>query len=88
MMREERDAKIFIFWADNCTGQNKNWVLFTALISSLNSKHKNSIESVTIKYLTKGHTHMPADGVHGNIETKFKQVGIYNMISKIKLRKI
>jgi hypothetical protein len=33
IMREERDAKNFIFWADNnCTGQNKNWVLFTALI--------------------------------------------------------
>ncbi|KAL5236485.1 hypothetical protein ACI65C_003895 [Semiaphis heraclei] len=72
IMREERDALNFIFWADNCTGQNKNWVLFTALISTLNSKH-NSIESVTIKYLTKGHTHMSADGVHGNIEKKFKQ---------------
>jgi len=73
-MREERDAANFIFWADNCMGQNKNWVLFTALISTLNSKHNNSIESVTIKYLTKGHTHMSADGVHGNIEKKFKQV--------------
>lgn len=74
ILREERDAPNFIFWTDNCMGQNKNWVLFTALISTLNSKHNNSIESVTIKYLTKGHTHMSADGVHGNIEKKFKQV--------------
>jgi len=73
IVREERDAKNFIFWADNCTGQNKNWVLFKALISTLNSKHNNSIESVTIKYLTKGHTYMLADGVNGIIDKKSKE---------------
>lgn len=59
----------FIFWADNCTGQNKNWILFTALVCILNNNH-NTVESITIKYLTKGHTHMSADGIHGNIEKK------------------
>ncbi|KAL4100879.1 hypothetical protein QTP88_020908 [Uroleucon formosanum] len=34
----------------------------------------NSVESVSIKYLTKGHTHMSTDGVHGNIETKIRKV--------------
>ncbi|KAL4718224.1 hypothetical protein ACJJTC_005769 [Scirpophaga incertulas] len=32
-----------------------------------------NIESITLKYLTKGHTHMTADGVHGNIETHIKR---------------
>lgn len=73
-MREERAATNFIFWADNCMGQNKIWILFTALISILNSKHNISIESVTFKYLKKSHTHMSADGICGNIEKKFKQV--------------
>lgn len=73
LIEHERDAIDFIFWCDNCTGQNKNWILFTALVCILNSNH-NSVESVTIKYLTKGHTHMSADGVHGNIETKIRKV--------------
>ena len=28
----ERDVKSFIFWMDNCSGQNKNRVLYTALV--------------------------------------------------------
>ncbi|KAI8437898.1 hypothetical protein MSG28_010580 [Choristoneura fumiferana] len=31
------------------------------------------IDSITMKYLTKGHTHMTADGVHGNIENNIKK---------------
>ena len=27
----ETGEKNPIFWADNCAGQNKNWVLFTAM---------------------------------------------------------
>lgn len=69
LIEQERDVTDFIFWCDNCTGQNKNWILFTALVCILNSN-----QSVTIKYLTKGHTHMSADGVHGNIETKIRKV--------------
>jgi len=30
---------------------------------------------VIIKYLTKGHTHMSADGIHFNIETKIRRKG-------------
>lgn len=32
LIKEERDVTDFKFWADNCTGQNKNWILFTALV--------------------------------------------------------
>ena len=53
------------FWADNCSGQNKNWVLYTALVYVVNLEW--GPEAVSIKYLEKGHTFMGADGVHGAI---------------------
>lgn len=76
LIKNERDIKDIILWADNCTGQNKNWTLYTALIHYLNSEFaiSQNIETITMKYLTKCHTHMSADGVHGNIERKIKQI--------------
>ncbi|KAJ8945522.1 hypothetical protein NQ314_009197 [Rhamnusium bicolor] len=68
VISEERDVSEFIFWADNCTGQNKNWVLYTALITEVN--RPTGPKEIRIKYLTKGDTHMSADGIHGNIEQK------------------
>ncbi|KAG5883709.1 hypothetical protein JTB14_012415 [Gonioctena quinquepunctata] len=32
VFEEERDVKEFIIWSDNCTGQNKNWILYTSLV--------------------------------------------------------
>lgn len=72
-IENERDCQHFHIWADNCTAQNKNWTLFTALTTIVNSE--NSVETVTLSYLTKGHTHMTADSVHGNIEKKMKKRG-------------
>jgi len=46
LIKEERDVTDFIFWADNCTRQNKNWILFTALVCILNTTH-NTVESIT-----------------------------------------
>lgn len=71
VIRKERDVNEFIFWADNCTSQNKNWTLFTSLVSEVN--HSTGPNKITIRYLTKGHTHMSADGIHGNIETKIRR---------------
>lgn len=67
----ERDVKHFILWADNCCARNKNQILFTALATIVNV---HDIESIKLKFLAKGHTHMKADGVHGNIERNFKRV--------------
>lgn len=72
LFEQERDAQDFILWADNCSAQNKNWILFTALIASVNKE--NGPKSITIRYLTKGHTHMTADGVHGNIEKRISRL--------------
>ena len=61
----------FIFWADNCAPQNKNWILFSTLIQLVNSPAGPS--SVTMKYLEPGHTFMKADSIHGSIGRKLKE---------------
>ena len=61
----------FIFWADNCAPQNKNWILFSSLIQLVNSPAGPA--SVTMKYLEPGHTFMKADSIHGCIGRKLKE---------------
>lgn len=69
---KDRRKEEIVIWADNCTGQNKNWWLYTALVQLVNDSD-DVTNKVTIKYLTKGHTHMAADSVHGCIEQKIKR---------------
>ncbi|CAH1637517.1 unnamed protein product [Spodoptera littoralis] len=77
-LQANRDMEHLYIWTDNCTAQNKNWTLYTAMITIVNNS-SNDLKSVTISYLTKGHTHMSADAVHGNIELKMKrQKNIYD----------
>ena len=65
-----RDVKHFIFWFDNYSRQNKNWVLFTMFCYLLNVS--GSPESITIKYFEKGHTFMSADSFHHQTEKKMR----------------
>ena len=62
------------FWAEKCFAQNKNWTLYTAFVCAVNSDW--GPESISIKYLVKGHTFMGADAVHGNIGNKMKKASI------------
>ena len=55
-----RDYKHITLWADNCSGQNKNWYLFSALIKEINIQGGNA-EMITIKFFEPGHTFMSAD---------------------------
>ena len=32
-LHQNRDNHNFIVWADNCSGQNKNWFLYTTLVN-------------------------------------------------------
>lgn len=41
----------------------------TAMVMIVNNE-SNEVESITINYLTKGHTHIAADAVHANISGK------------------
>lgn len=60
-------------WMDNCSGQNKNWYLFQAMVFLVNQN--DGPDSVEFKYLTAGHTSMSADSFHAAIERKKKKIG-------------
>lgn len=45
----------FIFWADNCTVQNKNSILFSTFVLLKNTVP--TLNSITLKYLETGHTY-------------------------------
>jgi len=60
-----------VFWADNCSAQNKNWTLFTALTCCVNAEWGPS--EICIKFLERRHTFMKADSVHGLIGMKMKK---------------
>ena len=62
-----RDYKHITLWADNCSGQNKNWYLFSALIKEINRRYINA-DTITINVFEPGHTFMSADSFHALIE--------------------
>ena len=61
----------FYIWADNCSAQNNNWTLYTALTAEVNKE--NGPRLVTIKYFEPGHTFMSADSFHRIVEQRLKQ---------------
>lgn len=69
-----RDAEHIILWLDNCGGQNKNNVLFSAILSYINSSLCTT-KTISLKYLISGHTYMAADGLHGKIEQAVRKMG-------------
>lgn len=73
VIKKERDVLKFVLWADNCLVQNKNWTLYSALVTAVNQR--DGPNEIIIQYLTKDHTHMSAYGIHGNIESKMKKKG-------------
>lgn len=64
---------LYVYQKTNYITQNKNWTLYSALVTAVNQINGPNV--IIIKYLTKGHTHMSADGIHGNIESKMRKKG-------------
>ena len=62
-----RDYKHITLWADNCSGQYKNWYLFSALIKEVNRRDINA-DTITIKHFEPGYAFMSADSFHALIE--------------------
>lgn len=62
--------KNVVFYSDNCSGQQKNQFMLAAYIFAL---HKFDLNSITHKFLIKGHTQNEGDSVHSLIERKTKQ---------------
>ena len=69
LIRQCNEDHIWL-WADNCSRQNKNWYLFTGLAECVNTWGP---ETITIKYLEKGHTYVAAEAIHGNIRKLFRK---------------
>lgn len=59
-----------IFYSDNCAGQQKNKFMFSLYIHAVRSLNINSI---THKFLIKGHTQNEGDSVHSTIENEVKK---------------
>lgn len=69
--REITDKGIdLILYSDNCGGQNKNKYIVTVYLYAVT--HLN-INSITHKYLIKGHTQNEADNIHSLIEKEIKK---------------
>ena len=68
------DKEEIVLWLDNCSGQNKNWTLFTALTGLMNAlTDLQKLQKITLKYFEKGHTFMSADSFHALVEKGFKK---------------
>lgn len=67
------DANVneFIFWSDNCSAQNKNWVLYSTMVLLVNLEWGPN--KITFKYFEPGHSFMKADSVHGQIGAELKK---------------
>ncbi|XP_045771874.1 uncharacterized protein LOC123871886 [Maniola jurtina] len=74
-----RDVKSVTFFLDNCNSQNKNKLLFSALVRIIND-NMTTIERITLEYFESGHTFMAADAVHAAIAKKLKSKGeVYDL---------
>jgi hypothetical protein len=71
-LKQDRDFKTVIYYMDNCSSQNKNYSLFTSVLSLVNTDLIDA-ETVTFKYLEAGHTFMSADSVHHQVEKQMKE---------------
>lgn len=68
-LAKDRDYKEVIYYLDNCSGQNKNWTLFTSLVELVNSDQL-AANTITFKFFEPGHTFMSADSIHAKLEKK------------------
>lgn len=83
----KNNVKKFIFWSDNCPGQNKNKILYS-FYSWVSRKLNVDIHH---KYLEKGHTQNEGDSMHSRIEkcrkhkTIFTPAQYYSLIRNSKV---
>lgn len=67
----ERPGANVIFWSDNCCGQQKHQFMVGLYVHALRSLKLNSI---THKFLIKGHTQNEGDSVYSLIERSVKKI--------------
>jgi hypothetical protein len=68
----------FVFYVDNCSARNKNWVLYTAFTTEVNSVTGPDV--ITKSYLEEGHrpTFMSADSYYAKVvESAMRKMKIF-----------
>ena len=53
ILMEHQDADTITVWCDNCTGQNKNYTLYSVLVQLINSP-EIAARKITLKYFEPG----------------------------------
>lgn len=69
---KDRDYDKIVYFMDNCSSQNKNWSIISAMVNLINSG-KLTASEITFKYLEAGHTFMSADVIHAGVEREMKK---------------
>lgn len=64
--KAENGVKEFFFYSDNCTGQNRNIIMY-AMYSAMAEQHSITI---THRFLEMGHTQNEGDAMHALVERR------------------
>ncbi|XP_022824255.1 uncharacterized protein LOC111354868 [Spodoptera litura] len=73
-MKVQQGVKTFIFWSDNCGGQNRNRIIFLMYMYCAWKFNVN----ITHRFLVVGHTQNEGDSIHSVIERKTRNILIYS----------
>ena len=75
-----RDKNHTILWMDNCSAQNKNWMMFSVLVALVNGWSESALDSITLTFIEAGYSYMSADLFHNLVEKESKkQVRLYDV---------
>ncbi|KAL4718003.1 hypothetical protein ACJJTC_003953 [Scirpophaga incertulas] len=69
----EKGVTDFRFWSDNCSGQNRNRIVFSLYLFAA----KTFGVTVTHRFLEKGHTQNEGDSVHATVERSCRHKTIW-----------
>lgn len=68
------DAKHFVFFAESCTGLNRNQYVATILMHTVKSQDVDTIDQI---YMVSGHSHMEVESMHAAIERNSEGLKIH-----------
>lgn len=69
--KQENKGKKIVFYCDNCGGQNKNKFIVSLLMYCVMTMN---IPSISLKFLTVGHTQNEGDSMHARIENEAQRI--------------
>lgn len=67
-----RDVQAINIWLDNCSAQNKNWLLYSLLVHIVNTD-MIATQKIILYYFEPGHAFMSCDQVHHQVELAMKK---------------